>query len=200
MLYNITRVIFNAVYFSFFRLKIIGLENIPKDGAVVIASNHISLLDPPTIGTACRYRKIAFMAKQELFDIFIFGNIIRRFGAFPVKRGTSDRNAIKTALEILKNKDVLGIFPEGTRSKDGKLGKAGPTVVMLASRTNAVIVPTAVIGTNKISFSNPFPKITVAFGKRIILPKNQEDKGFLEEYTKIMMKEIETLLITNKKD
>lgn len=200
MFYNITRWIFNIFYTIFFRLKVIGLDNIPLDKPLIIASNHISNLDPPTLGVACKVRPINFMAKIELFQIPIFSWAIRKLGAFPVKRGASDKNAIKTALDKLRSNLVVGIFPEGTRSKDGNLGNVGTGVITIAAKAKAVVVPTAIVGTNKISLKNLFPKIKVAFGEPIYLPEKIDDKELFVEYTDKMMQQIKELLVILKKD
>lgn len=200
MFYNITRWIFNIFYTIFFRLQVIGLDNIPLDKPLIIASNHISNLDPPTLGVACKVRPINFMAKIELFQIPIFSWAIRKLGAFPVKRGASDKNAIKTALDKLRSNLVVGIFPEGTRSKDGNLGNVGTGVITIAAKAKAVVVPTAIVGTNKISLKNLFPKIKVAFGEPIYLPEKIDDKELFVEYTDKMMQQIKELLVILKKD
>lgn len=200
MFYNFVWHLFNVFYKVFFRLQVMGLDNVPMDKPVIIACNHISNLDPPTLGVACKTRPINFMAKIELFQIPIFSFIIRKLGSFPVKRGLSDKNAIKVALEKLRSNLVVGIFPEGTRSKDGKLGKIGPSVMSIAAKTNAIVVPAAVFGTNKISLSTPFPKLKVAFGNPIYLPEEIDDKEEIMEYTEKMIQQIEELLVILKKD
>ena len=118
MFYSFIKVFIYVLAKIFLRLEISGTENIPLNGPVVIASNHVSLLDPPIIGVASS-RKIHFMAKQELF-VPILGSIYRTLGAFPVRRGAADRNAIKYGIDLLLAEKVLAIFPEGTRSKTGK--------------------------------------------------------------------------------
>lgn len=92
-----------------------GRENIPKEGAIIVAPNHKSNFDPPIVGVAFKDRIIHYMAKEELFKNPIFGYILRQFGTFPVKRGSIDRMAIRRAILELKEGNALGIFPEGTR-------------------------------------------------------------------------------------
>lgn len=200
MFYEFVRLIFNFVYKNFFRLRVIGLENVPDKGAVIIASNHVSNLDPPTLGTALRHRQMGFMAKAELFKNPVFSFIIRKLGAFPVKRGASDRNAIKTTFEKLKSGYVLTIFPEGTRSKDGELGKGGSGVVSIAAKTGAIVIPTAIIGTEKFGSKKLFPQITVVFGKPFHVTGDVSDKKVLQEKADRLMGEIKSLLTMNKKD
>ena len=147
----------------FLRLEIFGRENIPAEGPVVIASNHLSLLDPPVLGASCT-RKVNFMAKSELFKPAWFGALIRKLGAFPVKRGEMDREAIKTGLTLLKENKVLVVFPEGTRSKNGELGRAGGGAFMMGIKRKAKIVPAYIYGTD-LSRHPGWPKVRVIFGK-----------------------------------
>jgi len=192
--YVVLRFFLNIFYVIFFRFKVVGSENIPKTGAAIIASNHVSLLDPPTLGVACG-RPIHFMAKSELFTNPLFSFLIRKLGAFPVRRGMGDYAAVKKALAILNGGEVLGIFPEGTRSKDGRLGKAGPGVMVLAGRAAAVVVPTAIIGTGKISWRNPFPQITVAFGRPLVFPEKTAEQVVLQQRAEQIMSSIQMLLV-----
>lgn len=125
------------------RTRIIGVENIPAEGPVVIMSNHISLLDPPLIGAAIP-RKIHYMAKEELFKNPIAGWFLRRLGAFPVKRGSGDTRAFKQSLKILRSGGVLGVFPEGTRYPEGELGPPHGGSTAIAVRGGARVVPAAI--------------------------------------------------------
>lgn len=194
MLYSVLRLVFGSIFTVFFRWKISGTENIPIQGAAIIASNHISNWDPPVIGTALP-RRLRFMAKEELFSIPIFDKIISSLGAFPVKRGSADRTAIKTAISILENGEILGLFPEGTRSKNGQLGKPEPGIALIAVKTGAPIIPAAIIGTNKIfSNGNLFPKFEVIFGKPILIDKGRVDKEGLDRIGVQIMDEISHLL------
>lgn len=175
-----------------FCLKIIGRENIPCQGGAIIAANHISLLDPPTIGISMP-RYIHFMAKEELFKYPIFNWVIRKLKAFPVKRGTADRAALRTAINILESGEILGLFPEGTRSKTGVLGKPEPGLAMIAAKTGVPIIPTAVIGTADFS-KTLFPKFKVKFGKPIPVDKGRTDRESLDRLSQTLMEEIARLI------
>jgi len=192
MWYHFVQFMFSIIFKIIFRLEIIGRENIPLQGPVLIASNHVSLLDPPLVGTSSS-RPVNFMAKEELFT-FPLGPIYKSLGAFPVKRGASDRQAIKTALGLLKSSQVLGIFPEGTRSRDGKLGPAEPGALTFAYKTGAAVVPTAVIGSNLAARQSFWPKIRVVFGAPLYFPEQHLDKEQIEEKGKELMKNIGNLL------
>ena len=145
-LYDFCYLTWPPLFKLFLRLEIYGRENIPDEGPVVIASNHLSLLDPPVLGASAT-RKVHFMAKSELFKPAWFGTLIRKLGAFPVKRGEMDREAIKTGLTILKENKVLAVFPEGTRSKTGEIGEFKGGAFKVAQKTGAPIIPVAIDGT-----------------------------------------------------
>jgi len=130
-------------------LTVRGAENIPREGPVIIASNHAAHMDPPYLSQIMD-RQLHMMAKEELFKVPVLGRYIRALAAFPVKRGTADRAALREAVERLRQGHVLGIFPEGTRSPDGRLGPAEKGFALLARQTGAPIVPVAIEGTNRI--------------------------------------------------
>lgn len=174
------------------RTRIIGADNIPADGPVVIMSNHISLLDPPLIGAAIS-RKIHFMAKEELFKNPLIGWVLKQLGAFPVKRGSGDTKAFKQALKVLRSGGVLGVFPEGTRYPEGKLGKPHGGSAAIALRGGARIVPAAI--KNIKTRGRP----VVIFGKPLDI--SQEGKISREERQEIaekIMAEIANLLETGE--
>ncbi|MDE6727953.1 MAG: 1-acyl-sn-glycerol-3-phosphate acyltransferase [Oscillospiraceae bacterium] len=141
MFYAIARGLVNLIYHIVFKITIVGKENIPtQKGGCIIASNHVSNNDPPFIGIVFK-GKYTFMAKEELFKNRFFGWLIRRLGAFPVKRGAKDFAAIDKAIESLAEGRTFIIFPEGTRSKDGELGRAKSGVSIIAVRANAPVIP-----------------------------------------------------------
>ena len=146
-------------------LKFEGRENIQKGKPYIFVSNHRSYLDPPLIAL-CGYGRFGFMAKKELFEgNKAFGALIRWLGAFPVERGTGDLSVIETSADCIRNGKNLLIFPEGTRSKTGKVGKGKSGVALVAARVHADIVP---VGINfegeKLHFRS---KIIVRIGKPI---------------------------------
>ena len=192
MIYTLVKGLFKVLFAIGLRLHVEGTENIPKDGPLVIACNHLSLLDPPVLGTAAT-RKVHFMAKEELF-VPILGDIYKILGAFPVRRGGADRAAIKHGIDILESNQVLAIFPEGTRSKTGKLGKAQPGALMMASKAKATIVPACIIGTDYKRQGRIWPKVTVRFGKPMpFLEAAVVNKEFLHAMTEDLMQHIAKL-------
>ncbi|MCK9857388.1 MULTISPECIES: lysophospholipid acyltransferase family protein [Paenibacillus] len=191
MLYGIFKAVFNVLYGLLFRLEVRGLENIPKEGSVILCSNHISLLDPPAVGIRVP-RKVHYMAKAELFKIPVFGPLIRAWGAFPVKRGVG-KDAIRSALNLLGEGKVMGIFPEGTRNSDGAAAKKG--AAMIAYRSGAAIIPVAVVGHYKL-----FRKMRVFYGKPVdisaIINESSPDK--LDLITDAIMSRIYEMIEKNK--
>ena len=130
-------------------VTIIGAENIPRTGPVILAPNHRAHVDPPFLSLVTR-RQVFFMAKEELFAVPVLKHIITGVGAFPVKRGTADRAALKHAANLLKAGQVVLIFPEGKRSEDGTLGDAEKGFALLARQTGAPIVPIAIAGSEQV--------------------------------------------------
>lgn len=150
-----------------YRVRVTGTENIPKTGAFILASNHISYFDPPLVG-CCITREVYFFAKKELFNFKPFGFVLNRVNARPVKRGAIDRTAIETAVEILKSGNGLTVFPEGTRSKTDDFLPVKPGVGMIARQAEVAIVPAFIHGANRLSdcFWGK-TKLTVKYGKPI---------------------------------
>lgn len=146
MLYGILKPLAVFLMRAWFGLSVRGAEHVPSSGPALIVSNHQSILDPPLIGGATR-RRIYFLAKAELFRIPVFGWLIRALHARPVRREGSDPRALKTAARLLKEGKALLVFPEGTRSLDGRLGEGKPGVGMLAVTSGAPVVPAYVSGT-----------------------------------------------------
>ncbi|MFZ3065889.1 MAG: lysophospholipid acyltransferase family protein [Nitrospirota bacterium] len=205
MFYAIFHLIFFVTAKLFFRIKVIGHSNIPKKGGVIIASNHMSYFDPPFIGCVI-CRRVNFMARDDLFRNPVFAWFLRRFKSFPVKRGTGDRGAIKEAVRRLKKGEPMLLFPEGTRSKDGRLGKGMPGVGLVAALTGAPVVPAFIKGSEDVlprdSKRLRFKKVTVAFGKPIdfteMIEKNRGDKKMFDNITNEIMKGISELKETWK--
>ncbi|WP_371370841.1 lysophospholipid acyltransferase family protein [Sporomusa aerivorans] len=192
-MYSLLRMVLSVIFSLVFRWKVSGVENIPA-GGVIIAANHISLWDPPLVGAAIP-RRIHYMAKEELFAHPLFSWIITKLGAFPVKRGSADRTAIRTALTLLENGSVLGIFPEGTRSKDGKLGAPEPGLALLARKAGVPVVPAAIIGTNLVFKKGHWlPRFQVIFGKPLHFSRDDSAKESLEGLSIRVMTEIGRLL------
>ncbi len=153
-----------GVYKLFYNFHIEGIENIPQDRPLVMASNHRSYADP-VILTIPMKRPVTYMAKEELFKNKLFGWFITMLGAFPVKRGTGDMQVIDDAVSILNSGRNLVIFPEGTRSKDGKVGRGKTGVALIAAKSGADVIPCGIVFEGeKLKFRS---KLTLRFGKVI---------------------------------
>ncbi|MBV8283435.1 MAG: 1-acyl-sn-glycerol-3-phosphate acyltransferase [Candidatus Eremiobacteraeota bacterium] len=170
------------------RAQASGTENVPRQGALIVACNHRSYLDPPGMGCFCP-RRISYMAKKELFEIPVLGPLIRAVGAYPVDRQGSARAAIKRSLEVLEAGGTVGIFPEGTRNRDGS---AAPQtgVALLASLSGAPVVP-AHIGSDGPS---RLARMKVAFGPPMRLPPDRKaTHDDLAKFTADIMQAIQSL-------
>ena len=131
-----------------FRGSTQGLEHVPMEGPLVVASNHGSHLDPPLLGHALG-RPVAFMAKAELFAIPLLGAVIRACGAYPVRRGASDREAIRTATAKLEEGWATGVFLDGTRQANGRVNNPLPGAALLAARSGAPLLPVAIVNSHR---------------------------------------------------
>lgn len=157
---NLVKGIYKLVY----DFNIEGIENIPQDRPVILASNHRSYADP-VILTMPMKLPVTYMAKEELFKNKLFGWFIRKLGAFPVKRGAGDMSVIEDSANILRSGKNLVIFPEGTRSRDGKVGKGKTGVALIAAMSGADVVPCGIcFEGEKLHFRS---KLTLKFGKVI---------------------------------
>lgn len=154
---------FKAVFFTFLRIKVVGKENIPKDGGVIVASNHISGIDPAFIYLLLK-TPIHYMSKQELFESPVLGWMYRHLNGFPITRGTVNKKAIEYAINVVKQGNALGIFPEGTRSKDYTPQAAKTGVALIARETGADVLPVSIYSQGK---TKPFSTVTVRFGETI---------------------------------
>jgi 1-acyl-sn-glycerol-3-phosphate acyltransferase len=192
MLYRFCRFILRILFLGLYRLEARGISNIPLVGPVILCSNHKSLQDPITLGVWVP-RKVHYMAKAELFRIPLFGPLIKAVGAFPVKRGGVSKEAIRTAISLLQDGHVMGIFPEGTRNENVGMGKRG--AVSMAIRSKAQVVPVALLGDYR-----PFRKMLAVYGTPIDLSSyaEQSTSESMEEATELIMSRIREMLKTGK--
>jgi 1-acyl-sn-glycerol-3-phosphate acyltransferase len=145
------------------RLRDYGVERVPLEGGIVIAANHFSWIDPPALG-AVSPRPVYYMAKVEAHRVPGLGQLMRSFGAFPVRRGESDREAVRTMREIVSSGNALGMFVEGTRQRSGVPGKAQAGAAMVALNESVPIVPAAIHGSQHWRIGN-FAPVSIAWGE-----------------------------------
>ena len=171
---------------TYFRLQTHGGENVPQSGPVLIVSNHASYFDPPLVSNCVR-RPVAYMAKEELFDVPVLAQIIKLYGAYPVSRGNADRAAIRSALQCLENGWAVGIFLEGTRTPDGRIHDPKRGAALIAAKAKVPLLPVSLCGTEQIlkkgSIVPRVVPITVRIGKLIDAPSSS-NKEELENVTK----------------
>jgi 1-acyl-sn-glycerol-3-phosphate acyltransferase len=148
---------------SMIRLKGYGKERVPREGGAVLAMNHFSYADPPAFGVLCP-RRVVFVAKVELHGLPGFGQLMRAHGALAVRRGESDREALRLMRETVRNNDLLGLFVEGTRQRQGIPGEAKPGAAMVAIQEGVPVVPAAIEGSQRWKWGN-WAEVSVAFGE-----------------------------------
>ena len=144
-------------------LRVYGAERMPSEGGLVVAVNHFSWIDPPALGVASP-RTLYFMAKVEAHRVPGLGQLMRSFGAFPVRRGESDRDAVRTMRQIVQDGYALGMFPEGTRQTSGVPGSVQPGAAMVAITENVPVIPAAIHGSQLWRLGN-FKPVSVAWGE-----------------------------------
>lgn len=190
MFYRFCRSLFRFLFAIFCRWEIKGIENMPEKGPVIIVANHVSNWDPIVVGCAMK-RRVHFMAKKELFDIPVLGFLISLLGAFPVDRKHADRAAIRKTLKLLKEGKVVGIFPEGTRSKTGKLLPPSPGAAYIALKAQVPVCPVALVGTNRIFHQGLFRRFQVIVGP--LLDFHGQGKRDIQQVADLIMEKIEEL-------
>ncbi len=196
--YYVARVIIRVLLKLLTHCQVKGKENIPGQGPLLIVANHLNLADPPLLGVSLS-RKVIFMAKKELFRPKLIGYFVGGFGAFPVHRGQLDRKALRQAYQVLADGLALVLFPEGTRSRNGRLQPALPGPALIAMRSGAPILPVGIFGTERIrgvTWLLRRPQITVNVGHPFYLPpvSSRLTKAELAELTSYIMGHIAELL------
>lgn len=175
------------VFKLIFRMKYIGVENVPATGAYILAPNHTHAVDPILIGMGLK-RQVLFMAKEELFKIFFVGWFVRKLGAFPVSRGKADTGSIRHCEKALEDGELVGIFIEGTRSKDGNFLPPKNGVSLIAYDTKTPVIP--------ICHTKIGSRVWYHFGKPLSLEEMGFDKGGAREYrnaSRIIMDHIKAI-------
>jgi 1-acyl-sn-glycerol-3-phosphate acyltransferase len=200
MVYTIIKTIFYILFKIFWKIEITGSDNIPKKGSLIVAPNHVSYLDPVIVGISMK-RKVHFIAKKEVFSTVLGNLFFRQLNAFPVDRDKIDMAALKNALNLLQQGEILGIFPEGTRSMNGELKEFKLGIIKIAMKAGAPILPVGIIGVHKIyPRGKKFPtlfkhKIIVRFGSPISFSTQKtKDKIYQKESLNELSQKIKELI------
>jgi 1-acyl-sn-glycerol-3-phosphate acyltransferase len=169
--YPLVRILVSLPTLLIFRVRAIGVENVPKSGPLILAPNHFSQMDHFFTGLYLR-RQIRFMAKSQLFGPRVLTYIYKYGGVFPIRRGHHDEEAFKTAFTILDQGGMLLVYAEGGRSRSGELGEVKPGIGRIALESGAPVVPVAIYGSAKVRRWKRlrFPRVTVQFGEPISFP------------------------------
>lgn len=186
--YHFFHIIIRVLSKAFLKFQVFGAENVPSNGGVLFMSNHASYVDPLFVGAAVD-TNLHYMARSTLFKPRLMEWFLLSLSAFPVHQGAPDRRAIRQALQLLGSGNRLLIFPEGTRTIDGTLGKAQPGVGLIAYRTTASVVPVFLSGTGKVLPRDAkmlrTAKVTISFGKPLDMKHYRKCKASRETYVKI---------------
>lgn len=168
-------------YAVFLPARVDGVENIPAEGGFILCCNHISARDPFYLAIRCKTRMFHFMAKQELFKNPVAGAVMRGLESFPVDRGHSDLNSVRNALNLIKEGHGLGLFPQGTRSRDNSRTPMLSGTAMIALRANCPVIPAYIGGPYRL-----FKKTQVSFGPPVDLSDfgRRADKETLDRATR----------------
>jgi 1-acyl-sn-glycerol-3-phosphate acyltransferase len=202
MLYWVIKAVLTPILRVCYRVRIEGRDHVPKHGPVILAANHRSFMDSLFLPLVIR-RRVTFVAKAEYFDSKKTAWFFRGVGQIPIRRegGSASERALASATEVLETGGVFGIYPEGTRTRDGYLHRGHTGVARLALRTGAPIVPIGMIGTDEIQATDAklprfFRKVTIRFGNPIPLAHyvgRQDERIVLRQITDEVMFEIQEL-------
>lgn len=178
--YNVVLKIFTLYSKVFYKYEVIGEENIPNEGNIILAANHKSNLDPIFVAAAVKNRKVATIGKKELFDNKILATILNKLCVIPIDRDNPGISTIKTILKKLKEGYAVGIFPEGTRVKENEFGEAKAGLALFAVKGKARVVPISIISNYKL-----FNKVIVYIDKPISFEEYYKQKLSAQEYERL---------------
>jgi 1-acyl-sn-glycerol-3-phosphate acyltransferase len=196
MLYHLFKwSIVSPVFHTYFRGKIHGAHHVPNKGRLLVVSNHASDFDPPIVSN-CVGRPVAFMAKEELFRVPVLKQAITAYGAYPVKRGSADRSAMKSAVASLEQGWATGLFLDGTRTRDGRIHDPKIGAAWIAAKTQSLILPVSLWGSHQIFQKGSSRPRSVPLTVRIgapIAPPSSTDRAELDRVTQECAKIINEL-------
>ncbi|WP_443081637.1 lysophospholipid acyltransferase family protein [Terrisporobacter sp.] len=172
----------------FYKYEVVGEENIPTEGNIILAANHKSNLDPIFVASAIKNRKVATIAKKELFDNKILASILNKMYVIPIDRDNPGISTIKVILKKIKEGFAIGIFPEGTRIKGNEFGEAKAGLALFAIKGKACVVPISIISNYKL-----FNKVTIYIDKPISFEEYYKKKLSTEDYEKLSQDVLEVI-------
>lgn len=187
MFYNIIKFLASIIFRIIYRIDVTGLENMPKDGKLIVCGNHINNLDPVIISIIFP-RTIHWMGKKELFKYRWFGFILEKLNVFPVDRKGTDIKSVKKSLRVLKEEKVLGIFPEGTKVKAYDDNNAKPGVALMSIKSQTNILPIKIESNYKF-----FNKVHIKIGDLIDVSEYKGQKLNNDDYTLISQKILKSI-------
>jgi 1-acyl-sn-glycerol-3-phosphate acyltransferase len=186
-IYRIVQAVSSVAIHLGFRLRVCGRENLIEEGPAILASNHVSYLDPPLVAVSCR-NEIHFLARKTLFEKPVLGPLIANLNAFPVDRDRGDVAAVRAVLQLLKSGKRVLVFPEGTRSRDGNLQPARAGVGLIIAKSLAPVVPIRIFGSYAAlprSGGIRFVQITVVVGRPLLFTKQDVGTGERSVYQEL---------------
>lgn len=186
--YKFVMGVFRVFSNVFYKYEVIGQENIPSEGNLMIAANHKSNLDPIFLGAAIRKREMAPIGKKELFEIKPIGYILKKLNGIPINREKPDVSTIKNILRAIKEGYAVGIFPEGTRIKEPGFGKAKAGLSVFAIKSKSVVVPVSIISNYKL-----FNKVTIYIDKPISFEEYYKVKLTTEDHERLAQNVLEVI-------
>ena len=196
MFYKVAAFICRNLLRLMYRVKVEGDTCLGSVKGCIVYANHTSYLDPVVMGSFIK-RQVKFMAKAELFKNRLLGCIILKLGTFPVRRGEPDLGAVKSALRLLKNGEILGIFPEGTRNKSGAFMDAEPGLSMIAIKAKVPVIPIAILSTYRI-----FNPLKMIIGEPVYLEEFYDKKISMDRHKEIsngLMRRVMDMLMEAKR-
>lgn len=185
MIRAIIKFALNVFFSIYFRIEKRGEENLPKEGAYILAPKHLSNWDPPVVVARTKRNDVYVLAKQELFVNRFVKYIAKKVHALPVKRNNQDTSVVKESIKALKQGNILLVFPEGTRNGIEKHGKIHSGAIIMANMARVPIIPVGIQATYK-----PFSKVVINYGKPIDLSEKKFSKEEIEEITKKLQDDI----------
>ncbi len=195
--YEASRAVLSPLFQTLWSIETQGHDNIPQTGPAILASNHLSYLDH-FLMPAVVDRQVYFISKAEHFDVPVQSWLFEQWGVIPLARGEGDQEALERARQVIEEGDLFGIYPEGTRSLDGRLHKGHTGVARLALQTEAPIVPVGMLGTYQALPKGQrvprFPDVEIRFGEPLRAPDGDpEDYPTLRKVTDDVMHAIQEL-------